>query len=80
MVIVIAILFLMGALVGANPSFGNTVPVQPDTPVARAMASAPPLAILNQSSCRFAGSNLRDLRQPFASQTANGDGSDCGSR
>ena len=42
MVIVIAILFLMGALVGANPSIGNTVPVQPDTPVTRAMASALP--------------------------------------
>ena len=79
MVIVIAILFLMGAIAGVNPSTGDTKPVRPGTSVVHAVDSAPPFVILDKSGCRFAGSNIRDLSQPFAMQTADGNGFDCGS-
>lgn len=79
MVIVIAILFLMGAIAGVNPSTGDTRPTQPGTSVVHTVDSAPPVVILNKSGCRFVGSNIRDLSESFAMQTADGHGFDCDS-
>ena len=79
MVIVIAILFLMGAIAGVNPSTGDTRPVRSGISVVHAVDSAPRFVILGKSGCRFSGSNIRDLSQLFAKQAVDGDGFDCGS-